>query len=210
MTKPTEIRGPHRYGTKPLGPGPTVLGGLLAELPANRPRREHVAVDVDVVVPRIVPDGLDQLLAHARDAAAGAIGTREGNIGEQRDHHRSEVRGRSNVDVRRKHGAVDPRPAQVEADLTLALVERDERRPGGVGIARSRHLRRPGERGRERTALPMGGSAHGEHGDHPEGGSEEQDATSHCDLLVPSDDNRVVAYWESVPGRVSDLATEVG
>jgi hypothetical protein len=56
----------------------------------------------------------------------------------------------------------------------------------------------------------MGGSAHGEHGDHPEGGSEEQDATSHGDLLVSSDDNRVVAYWESVPGRVSDLATEVG
>src|SRR5215211_4367249 len=34
------------------------------------------------------------------------------------------------------------------------------------------------------AALAVGGSAHGEQGDHPEGGSEEQDATSHGDLLV--------------------------
>ena len=65
---------------------------LVAELPANRSCREHVAVDVHVVVLRILPDGLDQLLAHARDAAAGTVGALEGT-GEQRDHHRPGNRG---------------------------------------------------------------------------------------------------------------------
>jgi hypothetical protein len=41
------------------------LGGLVAELPPNRPCREHGAVNFDVVVLGILPDGLDQFLAHA-------------------------------------------------------------------------------------------------------------------------------------------------
>jgi hypothetical protein len=36
----------------------------------------------------------------------------------------------------------------------------------------------PGEYGRERTALAVGGSGHGEHADHTEGGNQQQDATS--------------------------------
>ena len=79
---------------------------------------------------RILPDGLDHpSLTPAMQALAMSV---PANTGEQRDHHRPGNPGGSNMDVRRRHGAVDPRPAQVEADLTLALVEGDERRPGGV------------------------------------------------------------------------------
>src|SRR5215217_4182496 len=113
MTKPPRIRGPHRSRDKAPRTWSCPLGGLLAELPANRPRREHIAVNVHVVVLRILPDGLDQLLAR-RDAAARTVGTREGNIGEQPDHHVSGLHGGSNMDVRRGHGAVDPSPAKVE------------------------------------------------------------------------------------------------
>ncbi len=38
------------------------------------------------------------------------------------------------MDMGRNDRAVDPRPAQVEADLTLALVEGDGRGAGGVRI----------------------------------------------------------------------------
>jgi hypothetical protein len=85
--------------------------------PIQPPTVSRFAVNVHVVVRRILPDRLDQLPAHARDAAARAVGTREGT-GEQRDHHRPGNRGGANMDVRRSHGAVDPSPAEVEADLT--------------------------------------------------------------------------------------------
>src|SRR6266511_1864916 len=156
---------------------------LLAELPAGRPRREHGAVNVHVKVLRIVPDRLDQLLAHPRDAAARAVGTRQGNPREQRDHDRTGDPGRRGMDMGRNDRAVDAGPAQVEADLTLTLVERKKRRAGRVRITRSRHLRRPGEHGRERTALTVGGSAHGEHADHAERGDKQQYAKSHRGIL---------------------------
>src|SRR6266511_1662187 len=178
-------------------------GGLLAELPANRPCREHGAVNVYVVVLPILSGGLDQLLAHARGAAASTVGAGEGNTGEQWDHYGPGNPGGCNMDVCGDHGAVDPSPAEVEADLTLALVERDERQSGGVGIARPRHLRRPGERGRERAAFPKGGSGYGEQGDHPEGGSEKEDATSHGYRLCSSDDNRGGSLSASTPTRGS-------
>ena len=50
------------------------LEGLLVQLTANRARWKHGAVNVHVVAFRIVPDGLAELLAHARDARADAVG----------------------------------------------------------------------------------------------------------------------------------------
>src|SRR6266508_3423166 len=88
------------------------------------------------------------------------------------------------MDVRGDHGAVDPRPAQLEADFTLALVEREGRGAGRVRVTRPRHLRRSGEHGRERTAPGVGGSAHGERADHGEGGNQQKGAKSHDDLLT--------------------------
>src|SRR6266545_3765498 len=180
--------GPHSRRERGRRPRPPALapltGRLLAKLPAGRPGREHVAVNVDVVACRIVPDGLDQLLAHPRDAAARAIGALEGDTGEQRDHHRPGDPGGRGVDVRGDHGAVDARPVQLEADFTLALVEGEGRAAGRVRVARPRHLRRAGEHGGERTAPGVGGSAHGERADHSEGGNQQEDAKSHDDLLT--------------------------
>jgi hypothetical protein len=127
-----------------------VGGGLLAELPANRSRREHVAVDVHVVILRILPDVLDStsLTPAMRALAVSVPAKAPANSG-------TTTGPATVVDpiwMCAAHGAVDPSPAEVEADLSLALVEGDARRPGGVGIARSRHLRGPGEHG----ALPGG------------------------------------------------------
>jgi hypothetical protein len=159
------------------------MAGLLAELPADRPCWEHVAVNVHVVVVRILPDGLDQLRAYAQDAGARTVGAREGT-GEQWDDDRPGNPGGSNMDVRRSHSAIDPSPVEIEADLTQALVECNERRSRGVRIARPRYLRRPCERRRERAAFPEGGSGDGEHADRPENGGKDENATLHGYLPV--------------------------
>lgn len=97
-------------------------------------------MDVDVVVPRVLSDLFNQICSRVDTAFRRSCGRRRQRHGDGAGDGRP---ARVNV---RERGRRDVRDGELEADLVLPLVKRDDGRAGAVRVAWARHFGRAGQR----------------------------------------------------------------
>ena len=173
----------------------------LLSWPRIAPAREsRQAVDVHVVVGRMLADVLDQAALDLH-AIAERVCTTEGAL-EQRHDDRSRDTRRRFMDVGGDDRPVDVLPAQVEADSPLTLVKPQVGLAGCVGVAGAGRLLGPGHRGRQRPAPVLRGG-------HPRHGQATTRLAMNTALRLliapPLPGFARLGSWMAIPARTSSL-----